>query len=85
MPNVQRQKTRKESVAADFDLVTIAAYNNFSTRTPRTSQPQPDFQDCESRNSQNFNPENFFFLLGEQTFHSEMDRNSEVYIPPVAE
>lgn len=61
VPNVQRQKTRKESVTADFDLVTIAAYSNFSTRTPPTSQPQPDFQDCESRHSQNFNPENFFF------------------------
>lgn len=61
VPNVQQQKTRKESVTADFDLVTIVAYSNFSTRTSWTSQPQPDFQDCESRHSQNFNPETFSF------------------------
>lgn len=65
VPNVQRQKSRKESVAADFDLVTVAAYSNFST-----SQPQPDFQDCESRHSQNFHLENFFtFSLDEHIIH----------------
>lgn len=62
VPNVQQQKTRKESVTADFDLVTIVTYSNFSTHTSPTSQPQPDFQDCESRHSWNFIPETFFFF-----------------------
>lgn len=55
------KRATAKSVTADFRLVTTTAYSNFSTRTRPTSQPPPDFQDRDSQNSQNFNPENFIF------------------------
>lgn len=63
-------RTRKESITPDFDLVTVTAYNDFVTPRPWTLQPDPNLQYRVSRHSPNFCPENFLSeLSGQQTLH----------------
>lgn len=70
-------RTRKESITPDFDLVTVTAYNDFLTPKPWTLQPYPNLQYCVSRHSANFCPENFLCkLFGQGILHLTNSKES---------
>lgn len=55
--------TRKESVASDYDLVSVTVYSNFWSSKPGTFRLDPHGQYHESRHSLDFCPENFLMKL----------------------